>query len=139
MRRNAICLVTSLVVTLGLVGCSKKTTGMEQSALDDVGAYDVQSASTFPTERYPTYGTPVAMEPSTAPATAPSAYPLANASFAGTTAGAREHTVVKNDTLFGIARQYYGDATRWKDIYRANAGTISDPNRIRVGDRLVIP
>lgn len=135
MRRNATYLATSLVLTLSMIGCAKKTTGMEQSALDDMGVYGMQSASTFPAETLPTYGSPVAMEPATAPTT----YPVAVTSVIDAPVGTREHTVVKKDTLFGLARQYYGDASRWKDIYRANAGTISDPNRIRVGDRLVIP
>jgi nucleoid-associated protein YgaU len=51
----------------------------------------------------------------------------------------RYHTVVKNDTLYGIARTYYGDQGKWKDIFEANRGEITDPNRIRVGQRLLIP
>ena len=51
----------------------------------------------------------------------------------------RYHIVAKNDTLYSLARQYYGDHHRWKDIYGANRTSISDPNLIRVGQRLVIP
>ncbi len=49
---------------------------------------------------------------------------------------ARFHTVRKNDSLRGIARRYYGDASRWKDIQRANglSGTV-----IRIDQRLRIP
>ena len=53
--------------------------------------------------------------------------------------GPRYHTVVKKDTLYALARMYYGDQRRWKDIYEANRSTISDPNKIRVGQRLLIP
>ncbi len=42
-------------------------------------------------------------------------------------------------TLSGIARMFYGDARRWKDIYEANRGTISSPNQVRDGMALVIP
>ena len=57
-----------------------------------------------------------------------------------TASGGRTHTVVKGDTLFKLARSYYGDQAKWKTIYEANRSTIgSDPNRIRVGQRLMIP
>ena len=49
------------------------------------------------------------------------------------------HVVVKGDTLYGLARLYYGDASRWKDIYDANRGVLPDPNQLRVGRELVIP
>jgi nucleoid-associated protein YgaU len=53
--------------------------------------------------------------------------------------GARYHTVGKGDTLYALARRYYSDQRRWKDIYEANRDDISDANKIRVGQRLVIP
>jgi len=49
------------------------------------------------------------------------------------------HTVAKSDTLYSLARAYYGDARRWKDIYEANRAEVSDPNKIFVGQRLIIP
>jgi nucleoid-associated protein YgaU len=52
---------------------------------------------------------------------------------------ARYHIVTKHDTLYGIARVYYGDQRRWKEIYAANRNEILDPNMIRVGQRLLIP
>jgi len=53
--------------------------------------------------------------------------------------GARYHTVQKKDTLYSLARQYYGDAKKWRDIYEANRAELGDPNRIKVGQRLAIP
>jgi nucleoid-associated protein YgaU len=53
--------------------------------------------------------------------------------------GGRYHTVQKKETLYSISRQYYGDHTKWKDIYAANKSEIGDPNKIRVGQKLVIP
>ena len=52
---------------------------------------------------------------------------------------ARYHLVARKDTLYGLARMYYGDEGRWKEIYEANQAEISDPNLIRVGQRLLIP
>ncbi len=55
------------------------------------------------------------------------------------TSNGRKHTVAKGDTLFRLARVYYSDASKWRDIYDANRAVLSDPNKLRVGDRLVIP
>jgi nucleoid-associated protein YgaU len=56
-----------------------------------------------------------------------------------TAADGQFHTVARNETLYSLARSYYGDERRWKDIYRANQDSITDPNRIFVGQRLLIP
>ncbi len=53
--------------------------------------------------------------------------------------GGTTHLVAKGDTLFSLARRYYSDERRWKDIYAANGDQIKDPNRIFVGQSLVIP
>ncbi len=53
--------------------------------------------------------------------------------------GQRSHVVAKGDTLFSLARQYYQDERRWKDIYAANGGQINNPDVIYVGQVLVIP
>jgi nucleoid-associated protein YgaU len=49
------------------------------------------------------------------------------------------HVVVKGDTLFGLARQYYSDERRWKDIWEANRQAVPNPDVIHVGQKLVIP
>ncbi len=51
----------------------------------------------------------------------------------------RTHVVGKGDTLFRIARTYYSNAAKWRDIYQANRNVLTDPNKLRVGDQLVIP
>lgn len=43
------------------------------------------------------------------------------------------HTVVRGDTLSGIAKQYYGDVSKWKELFELNKDTIKDPNLLRVG------
>jgi nucleoid-associated protein YgaU len=45
--------------------------------------------------------------------------------------------VVAGDTLSKIARDFYGDATRYPEILHANG--IADPNKIYVGQVLTIP
>lgn len=51
----------------------------------------------------------------------------------------RTITVVRGDTLSGLAKKHLGDAARWPRIYHANADRIDDPDLIDVGWKLVIP
>lgn len=51
----------------------------------------------------------------------------------------RRHTVAPGDTLVGLARRYYGDATAWPRIWQANADLAHGPAGIRAGTVLVIP
>ena len=52
---------------------------------------------------------------------------------------AQNHTVVSGDTLWAIARRYYGDGSLYRKIFEANRERISDPNLIPPGQVLVIP
>jgi len=52
---------------------------------------------------------------------------------------ARTYVVAAGDTLSAIAKKFYGNANRWKDILEANKDTVKDPNTIRVGQELIIP
>ncbi|MCK4342603.1 MAG: LysM peptidoglycan-binding domain-containing protein [Phycisphaerae bacterium] len=54
-------------------------------------------------------------------------------------AGPRTHVVVKGDTLFKLARAYYNDQSKWKDIWQANRTRVPDPNKLEVGTNLIIP
>ncbi len=51
--------------------------------------------------------------------------------------GPTVHRVARGDTLYRIARKYYNDGNRWKDIAKANG--ISKPDKLKVGQELVIP
>lgn len=51
----------------------------------------------------------------------------------------RSYTVQKGDTLSEIAKKYYGDANKWRTIYNANKSKISDPKKLKVGTKLIIP
>lgn len=82
----------------------------------------------------PTGGTPI-VDPYAGSYSAP----VAGDTYAPTGGGSRYHTVQKKETLYSISRQYYGDQSKWKEIYAANRSEIGDPNKIRVGQRLMIP
>lgn len=49
------------------------------------------------------------------------------------------YTVVKGDTLWGIAKRYYGDGALYTKIAYANSNQISNPNLIFPGQVLIIP
>ncbi len=121
MQRIALVSFTSFVVLALGAGCSlfgKKTSPA-------VDAYDPAYDTTAQQDAYPTMYQPLTPADYAAPASAEG--------------GSRIHTVQKKDTLYSLARQYYGDQSRWKDIYQANRNEISDPNKIRIGQRLSIP
>jgi nucleoid-associated protein YgaU len=54
-------------------------------------------------------------------------------------AAAQTYTVAKGDTLSKIAKEFYGNANRWHDIFDANRDQISNPDLIRPGQVLKIP
>ena len=49
------------------------------------------------------------------------------------------HTVVSGDTLSKLAKGYLGDAGRYMEIFKANTDKLSNPDQIKVGQRLNIP
>lgn len=49
------------------------------------------------------------------------------------------HEVVRGDTLSKIAEKYYGDPGLYMQIFEANKDTLTDPNMIKVGQKLRIP
>ncbi|MEU1075436.1 MULTISPECIES: Gmad2 immunoglobulin-like domain-containing protein [unclassified Streptomyces] len=53
--------------------------------------------------------------------------------------GYREHTVAKGETLSALAKTYYGNASLYPRIVRANPAQITDPDRIVPGQVLRIP
>lgn len=52
---------------------------------------------------------------------------------------AQTHKVVPGDTLFSLAKKYYGDTNQYRRIYYANRNRISNPRNIPVGMKLIIP
>lgn len=51
----------------------------------------------------------------------------------------RTYIVRSGDTLYSIARAVYGDASGWRRIWEANRTRVADPNKLRVGTKLIIP
>ncbi|QTD37497.1 LysM peptidoglycan-binding domain-containing protein [Polaribacter batillariae] len=49
------------------------------------------------------------------------------------------HTVEKGETLGKIAKQYYGNASKYTEIFKANGNILKNPDVIHPGQELVIP
>jgi nucleoid-associated protein YgaU len=82
---------------------------------------------------------PPAAEKLPAPAAAPGAAPAAGPAAAPAAAG-KVYLVQKNDTLIGISKRVYGDASMYRKIYEANKDILSSPNAtLHVGQKLRLP
>ncbi len=54
--------------------------------------------------------------------------------------GVRHHSVAKGDTLFSLALKYYGNRSKWRDIYAANHDLLpSEKSPLKIGMDLKIP
>jgi nucleoid-associated protein YgaU len=53
--------------------------------------------------------------------------------------GGQTYTVQSGDTLSKIAKQFYGDASKYNRIFEANRDKLSDPDKIQIGQSLTIP
>jgi tetratricopeptide (TPR) repeat protein len=51
----------------------------------------------------------------------------------------RTYIVQSGDTLASISRRFYRSSARWKEILDANRKSIDDPEKLRVGQSLVVP
>lgn len=51
----------------------------------------------------------------------------------------RTYSVQKGDTLASIARKFYGNAQRWKDVADANHNALNGTVNLQIGQVLVIP
>ena len=49
------------------------------------------------------------------------------------------YEVKKGDTLWKIAKEVYGDGSLYPEIFKANQDTLSDPDKIQVGQQQRIP
>jgi hypothetical protein len=54
-------------------------------------------------------------------------------------AGGQTYTVKSGDTLSKLSKQFYGDSNEYMRIFYANRDQLRDPDRIQVGQQLIIP
>jgi nucleoid-associated protein YgaU len=53
--------------------------------------------------------------------------------------GGQTYTVKSGDNLSKISKHHYGDANEYMRIFYANRDKLNDPDKIQVGQQLVIP
>lgn len=61
------------------------------------------------------------------------------AAVGGSGQGGQSYTVKAGDTLSKISKQHYGDSDEYMRIFYANRDKLNDPDKIQVGQQLVIP
>ena len=57
----------------------------------------------------------------------------------GASSSGRTYEVKPGDSLSKIAKEFYGNANEYQKIFEANRDKLSDPNKVQVGQELVIP
>ena len=87
-----------------------------------------------PEDRSKPAAPPRADKPAAAPAPAPGA-----ASKTDENPYAQHYVVQKGDTLSKIAEEFYGDKMLYPKIFEANRDLLTDPNKIKPGQKLRIP
>ncbi len=88
----------------------------------------------------PSWGTPKSSKPA-APASAKPAAPkpATPAAPAGENKYTQWSEVKSGDTLWKIAKERYGDGNLYTEIFKANQDVLTDPDKIKVGQKLRIP
>ena len=61
------------------------------------------------------------------------------AAAGGGQGGGETYEVKGGDNLSKISKQFYGDPNEYMRIFYANRGTLTDPDKLQVGQKLVIP
>ena len=57
----------------------------------------------------------------------------------GQGSGGQTYEVKSGDNLSKISKQFYGDPNEYMRIFYANRDKLKDPDKIQVGQQLVIP
>lgn len=73
------------------------------------------------------------------PSLAPPQQAQAAAASSGSSSSGRTYTVRPGDTLSKIAKEFYGNAKDYNRIFEANRDKLQNPDKIQVGQELVIP
>lgn len=65
--------------------------------------------------------------------------PAPKAESHDTASGAVEYVIKSSDTLSGIAKEFLGKSSAWREIYEANKDVIDDPDHLKPGTTIRIP
>ena len=79
-------------------------------------------------------------EPSPVPEPVPEAVtPVEQSTETETDSTQHTYTVQSGDTLWAISKEMYGSGGKYMKIFEANTDILEDPDKIRPGQKLVIP
>jgi 5'-nucleotidase len=139
--------LTALLVAVG-AGCANQKKNTAVAANPSVTDINPQQAGpsremafqpAYPTgpsgTGYPAAGTFEPVPPGPAVTQTPAVTTTPTAPTAAS--NGNSYTVQKGDTLYGIARQRYGDGKQWQKIASANPGV--SPSSLKVGQTILIP
>ena len=115
-------LTVVMVMAIGLVGCAEK----REEELPQIDPAKLEAAT--PT---PALTTPITTAEVETPTPAMAAVPAQTISD--------NYAMQRGDTLYSLARRYYGDGKLWTRIAEANRDKFRDVTAIPVGTVLVIP
>jgi nucleoid-associated protein YgaU len=115
---------TVVVMAVGVVGCAEK----REEELPQIDPAELEATAPAPA---PETMTPTPMVEVETPTPAVAAVPAQTVS--------ETYTMQRGDTLYSLARRYYGDGKLWTRIAEANRSKFRDVTAIPVGTVLVIP
>ena len=129
--RTLTVVLMAVAACVGVVGC-----GQPKQEVPPMDQAEVQAATGVAEK-------PVVVEPMAPPAAASKkatgkvavVAPVAPAP----TTGEQTYTVKAGDTLYTLAKRFYGDGKLWTKIADANKDKIKDVSHVPVGSVLVIP
>ncbi len=138
---NRVALSVLLAAALALTACQNKTELTAARVDEPYTPFEETSAepapAALPADPYADYATAY-QPPADRSEPAFRAEPIANDEILAP-ASEQSYTVKKGDTLYALARRFYGDQSRWKDIWDANRAQIKNPDKLYVGTKLNIP
>jgi len=89
-------------------------------------------------KQYVNYGTKIVSIVNTSDS-ATAQIAVTNARPAYTAPSSKTYTVKSGDTLWHIAKRMLGDGSRYNEIYNLNKDKVNNPNRLYVGQVLILP
>lgn len=132
-------LATLAIVALTLTACAEKQQKPVTHTEEPYRPLDTYDRGTTHTQTDPIYAEDAAAVDPAAPALTEPAPDTTDDQILIPADGGQVHLVQRGDTLYKLARQYYNDQNKWKEIWEANRARLADPNKLRVGMKLIIP
>lgn len=123
------------MVCVSIMGCAQNKSNKEATTLPPpppLESEPLPSSLSTP---------PANIDPSPAPVSAAPAEPQVQwepqPQQAPAASNSQNYVIQKGDTLYSIARRFYGSGNAWKTIAELNG--ITDPRQLRVGQQIILP